>query len=143
MIELVYLMFPKNLTQSEVRMNMNFVNGFMVVTACILSGCSSYEENFSSEPGKGSGWKSTSETYFMDKGGEMSQKSPYQQKIVSAQPSQPAEKLIPIESEDGCSLKRRPEEFLRVWFAPFEDQDHNLYEESTVMTIVKQSQWVI
>ncbi|MDP2194323.1 MAG: TraV family lipoprotein [Alphaproteobacteria bacterium] len=100
------------------------------IVTCLLSGCTAYEESFSSEPGKGSGWKSMSETYAI--GRSLNERH-------DSKPS--AEKPIPIES-DG-SLKRLPEEFLSVWFAPFEDADHNLYAESSVMTIVKQSQWII
>ena len=112
-----------------------FINILSLGTFCaLLSGCSSYEENFSSEPGKGSGWKSMSETYAMGRTAALGDG-----KVTDSKQS--SEKPVPIES-DG-SLKRRPEEFVRVWFSPFEDTDHNLYEESTVMTIVKQSQWVI
>lgn len=109
--------------------------GLFTLFCLALTGCSDYRESFSTDPGVGSGWQSMSKTYVhnntTDQKAEMDKDSNVD--LVHVQ-----------ESEDVlCKrIDRRPEETLRIWFAPFQDEEHNLYDASFVQTIVKKGEWL-
>ncbi len=48
---------------------------------------------------------------------------------------------IQIVDSDGLVIQRTPEQPLRIWIAPYQDQDGNLREASVVHTVVKQGYW--
>jgi conjugal transfer pilus assembly protein TraV len=49
--------------------------------------------------------------------------------------------VAPISLSDTFTVQRMPEEYLRVWIAPFQDNQGNLHEGSVIHTIVKPGCW--
>ena len=48
---------------------------------------------------------------------------------------------ISVVDSNGLVIQRIPEQPLRVWIAPYQDQDGNLREASVVHTVIKQGSW--
>jgi conjugal transfer pilus assembly protein TraV len=48
---------------------------------------------------------------------------------------------IQIVDSSGLVIQRTPEQPLRVWIAPYQDQDGNLREASVVHTVIKNGSW--
>lgn len=96
----------------------------------VITGCSDYKESFSTDAGTGSGWKSMSKTYeFNNEQKEKVEKST----------------LLPVQEREDVLLRRvdrQPEETIKIWYAPFQDEDNNLYDASFVKTIVKKGEWL-
>ncbi len=123
----------------------------VLASSCFLSSCTSYEESFSTEPGTGSGWKSMSDTYALGHDqdqAEQDTKNMHQKEETSLKP------LYKDAISDGqndalyCagtsqSIDRRPEEYLRVWVAPYQDGEGNMVEGYFVRSRMKQGQWVV
>jgi len=123
----------------------------LAILSSLLFGCTSYEESFSTEPGTGSGWKSMSDTYALgydQDQAEQDTKNMHQKEEKSLKP------LYKDAISDGqndalyCagtsqSIDRRPEEYLRVWVAPYQDQTGNMVEGHFVRSLMKQGQWVV
>ena len=51
----------------------------------------------------------------------------------------PQHTIIPF--SDTQMVHRMPEEYLRVWVAPFQDQQGNLHEGSVIYTVLKPGYW--
>lgn len=114
---------------------------FSLMLSLMLSGCSEYKENFVAKPGKGSGWRSMSDTYRFNE-----QHIPPEETVgkthvtpVDLRVKHPSSVLC----DDQQTLERLPEKTLKVWFAPFQDEMNNLYEESVVQTIVQKGSWAV
>lgn len=105
-----------------------------------LCSCSNYEESFSTTPGKGSGWKSMSKTYALED-------SSHNEAVKKTLQENPVEIQHDVEDSHLCDdqafIERAPEEMLKIWFAPYQDNHGNLYEASVMRTIVKKGAWVI
>ena len=116
----------------------------------LLNGCTSYEESFSTEPGIGSGWKSMSDTYVLGQANDQ-QKAETEQKQKSTAPLDPsyicdtdaAQRDALYCSGKSESIERLPEEYLRVWVAPYQDTAGNMIEGYYVRSLMKQGQWVV
>lgn len=106
----------------------------LFLCAFTLTGCSSdYTESFSTEPGKGSGWKSMSETH--------------EQNTNETKKKEGALTVNSVTLQDGSALSgrhidRMPDETLKIWIAPYADSENNLFDACFVKTIVKQGEWV-
>ena len=48
---------------------------------------------------------------------------------------------LSIMDGNGFVIQRIPEQPLRVWIAPYQDQDGNLWEASVVHTVIRQGSW--
>jgi len=107
--------------------------GVMCMSLFVLSGCSNYTEHFATEPGKGSGWRSMSQTYAMDKSDE---KEAFKEITVQTVFLQNEEDVT------GRYIDRMPDETLKIWIAPHMDDDNNLFDGAFVKTIVKPGEWV-
>ena len=112
-----------------------YKTGGLFAALIFLSGCSTTgQDHFSTEPGKGLGWKSMSETHQLIQksmgegdGGSMVTPQPY---IVSAGGMGGFE-----------GIQRIPEQYLRIWVPPYQDTQGNLHEESSIQTVIKSGQW--
>ena len=98
-----------------------------------LGGCSTGgQDHFSTEPGKGYGWKSMSETHqHIQKemvGGDMGTISPQPYVVTSASLGE---------------IQRLPEQYLRIWLPPYQDAQGNLHEESSIQTVIRSGQWQV
>lgn len=111
------------------QININRI-GFLVAVL-ILGGCSSGQDHFSTEPGKGFGWKSMSDTNQLI------------QKDISGHtgiaPIVPQPYMVSTANFDG--IQRIPEQYLRIWIPPYQDAQGNLHEESSIQTVIKSGQW--
>ncbi len=114
----------------------------LFVALVFLSGCSTTgQDHFSTEPGKGLGWKSMSETHqLIQKGmsggdaGSLVTPPPY---IVSA--ANVGTGVSDTSVFEG--IQRIPEQYLRIWIPPYQDVQGNLHEESSIQTVIKSGQW--
>ncbi|CAM4455704.1 MAG: hypothetical protein LEGION0398_MBIBDBAK_01463 [Legionellaceae bacterium] len=100
-----------------------------------LTSCSDYRESFSTEPGVGSGWQSMSKTYDYNNANDQKQEKDKESNVD----------LVAVQESSDVFKKRidrQPEETLRIWFAPFQDEENNLYDASYVQTIVKKGEWL-
>ncbi|PIZ32894.1 MAG: hypothetical protein COY39_04225 [Alphaproteobacteria bacterium CG_4_10_14_0_8_um_filter_37_21] len=121
-----------------------------VVSCAFLSSCTSYEESFSTEPGTGSGWKSMSDTYTLGNAKDK-QTVDQEQTPKSTQPlavsymrdTDAAQRDTLYCAGKSESIERRPEEYLRVWVAPYQDTAGNMVEGYYVRSLMKQGQWVV
>jgi hypothetical protein len=122
----------------------------VLTSFCFLSSCTSYEESFSTEPGTGSGWKSMSDTYALGHAidhenihKEQTQKSVASLAVSYTRDTDAAQRDALYCSGKAESIDRLPEEYLRVWMAPYQDPTGNMVEGYYVRSRMKQGQWVI
>jgi hypothetical protein len=111
-----------------------------------LTACSTASESFDTQASEGVGAKSISEVNRMIdrgdipgvKGDERDTKavSP----LVSTAPLPPVS-LTPIVLSDNTVIHRQAEQVMRIWIAPFQDQQGNFYEASVVHTVHRPSFW--
>ena len=101
-----------------------------------LTGCSTSFETFDSEPGKGVGSKSITEVNHMIDRGDLA--------LLDTQHDHPQfliqEEKTPSSSKD-LSVERIPEKKLCVWIAPFQDDNGDFHEASSVYTVVRPGLW--
>ncbi len=118
----------------------------LTLVGLILTACSTAHESFDTEATKGVGAKSISEVNSMiDRGdipgvkreeGDTKAISP----LVSTAPL-PSPSLTPIVLSDNTVIHRQAEQVMRIWIAPFQDQQGNFYEASVVHTVHRPSFW--
>lgn len=119
---------------------------FSVASFIVLSGCSTYSETFDCPPGSGVGCKSISEVDQMIDDGKLAEEKPKQGLPINLAgykvfpQHEPTVSLASHGPADG-SVSRRPERYLRVWTAAFEDRSGNLFSESFVYTVFKPGEW--
>ena len=105
----------------------------------LLMGCTQGQESFSTEPGKGFGWKHMSDTSDSIQR-EMNAAS------VAARLEIPGDaKVLPITMSTHLQtgVSRIPEHYVKVWFAPYQDEWGNLHEECVINTVMQTGQWVV
>jgi len=112
----------------------------------ILTACSTAHESFDTQASEGVGAKSISEVNSMIERGDISgvkgddgerkTLSP----LVSTAPLPPVS-LTPIVLSDNTVIHRQAEQVMRIWIAPFQDQQGNFYEASVVHTVHRPSFW--
>jgi len=117
---------------------MNTTNSFLTLTALsfLVIGCTQGEESFSTEPGKGFGWKNMSET------NDAIQR---EMKAADATPltTPPAASVLPIiqNAHGQTDVTRIPEQYIKIWFAPYQDESGNLHEECVINAVMQTGQW--
>jgi conjugal transfer pilus assembly protein TraV len=120
-----------------------------IASFCLtLCSCSTTSETFDCKEGKGVGCKSISEVNHMVDQGALGERD-----VVSTTPSPifivptgfSEDKAANIPAEislmDGVAVHRVSEEHLRVWMAPFQDEQGNLHEGSVIHTVLKPGYW--
>jgi conjugal transfer pilus assembly protein TraV len=120
-----------------------------LMTLSFLSGCSTTSEVFECEAGKGIGCKSISEVNKMvDNGKLANNEEPDFLKTVA--PIFAQNKLSsgtnPVDGSeiilsDQTTVNRIKEDHLRVWIAPFQDDQGNLHEGSVIHTVIRPGYW--
>ena len=130
-----------------------------VSVLALLSGCASHiNEEFDCPAGKGLGCQSitevkkklnqgqvslpetTTEAYQRRGSGHLA--APLMMKVLRVSGETSLEPASFVDS-NGMMIKRTPEKPLRVWIAPYQDQDGNLREASVVHTVVRPGFWQI
>lgn len=109
----------------------------------LLAACSSASEHFDSEATQGVGVKSLSEVNAMIDQGKLAgipvEGATAVAPQVVAKPSSSA--LATILLSDQSLAQRQPEQHLRIWIAPFQDNQGNFHEGSIVHTLQRPSFW--
>lgn len=118
----------------------------LTLVGLILTACSTAHESFDTQASEGVGAKSISEVNRMIERGDISgvkgddgerkTLSP----LVSTAPLPPVS-LTPIVLSDNTVIHRQAEQVMRIWIAPFQDQQGNFYEASVVHTVHRPSFW--
>jgi hypothetical protein len=111
-----------------------------------LTACSTASESFDTEATKGVGAKSISEVNRMIDRGEISGVSSDERASKTVTPlvftaPLPSPSLTPIVLSDNTVIHRQAEQVMRIWIAPFQDQQGNFYEASVVHTVHRPSFW--
>ena len=118
----------------------------------LLPGCSTTSETFDCKAGKGVGCKSISQVNKMVDEGSLSLEkegsayAPISTPVItptSLLPDSPSSLGQDIALSDDMVVHRIREEHLRVWIAPFQDQQGNLHEGTMVHTVLKPGFWQI
>jgi|GEM_PF-4377064 len=126
-----------------------FVKNLVVVlisVALLLSGCSTVSKSFDTQASEGVGAKSISEVNRMIDRGEIpgvhaeERATKTVTPLVSTAPL-PSPSLTPIVLSDNTVIHRQAEQVMRIWIAPFQDQQGNFYEASVVHTVHRPSFW--
>ncbi|MBY0281574.1 MAG: TraV family lipoprotein [Alphaproteobacteria bacterium] len=114
-----------------------------ILSACLLSACTSNNELFDCPAGKGAGCKSISEVNRMVDEGQFGGNR--EDSASSLKPLAPialsSEEVSAFSPLSSVPIERIPEQNLRLWIAPFQDEAGNLYEESAIHTVVQQGRW--
>lgn len=115
------------------------------LVAFVGVGCTQGQESFSTEPGKGFGWKDMTETQ------KEIHKGLGNESITPTINAAHTEVTVPSTNSHGYSVQpdalsdvtRVPEHYMKVWFAPYQDSSGNLHEECAVHTVMKSGQWIV
>ena len=116
----------------------------------LLSGCSTSSEVFECEAGKGIGCKSISEVNKMVDQGQVGGNGDELQPLKTVAPVFAQNKLnsgvMPMDGNeivlsDQTTVSRVQEAPLRVWIAPFQDEQGNLHEGSVIHTVIRPGYW--
>ncbi len=107
-----------------------------------LVACTQGQESFSTEPGKGYGWKDMTETQ-KEVHKEIKPESFASVAGNSIIPVTPIAHPISTSTPGFTSVARIPEQFIKIWFAPYQDPVGNLHEECAVHTVLQTGQWVV
>ncbi len=121
-------------------MNPILRSALLLVIPIILNACAPLgQESFSTEPGSGFGWKSMQENHqIIHQTGESfgSQKPNILPLTMTPDP-------FLMQAGPLTSVQRAPEQVVRVWFAPYQDEQGNLHEEGAVHTVIQTGQWTV
>lgn len=116
---------------------------FILALAISISACSIYSKDFDCKYEKGVGCKSISEVNHMVDKRQL--KSAVEDKTlpVPLHASHEAKRQSsnPIVMSDQSMIQRVQEEHLRVWVAPYQDEQGNFHEASVVHTVIKPGYW--
>jgi len=122
-------------------------NSVIIGICLMLSACAVSKEHFDCPHAKGVGCHSISEVNQMVDRGTLTQKNPHQtynQVSVNAEVPQTA---VPVSSEqmrlDFLAVNRVSEAPLKIWFAPFQDEQGNFHEASVIHTVLKPGFWQV
>lgn len=125
-----------------------FCQALSLLNLLTLTACSSALDSFDSEATQGVGAKSISEVNAMIDQGKIAGLKPDPEQIPTVAPVIVQTPLAIAHPEtivlsDHSMIQRQPEQFLRVWFAPFQDLQGNFHEASVVHTILRPSFWQV
>lgn len=112
----------------------------MIPCLLFLSACTSNNDLFDCPAGKGMGCKSISEVNLMVEQGHFGK--------LDDEETAPLKTLAPVAMDfeeisqtSTHNIERVPEQNLRLWIAPFQDESGNFHEESSIHTVVRQGHW--
>ena len=120
----------------------------------LLVGCSHTQEEFDCPAGKGLGCQSVTEVKKKLNQGEIDMPETtteaYQRRGGSLSFTPPQMSPTPMHGDltpiafmdsNGMVIQRTPEKPLRIWIAPYQDQDGNLRESSVIHTVIQGGAW--
>jgi hypothetical protein len=104
----------------------------------LVMGCTQGQESFSTEPGKGFGWKNMTDT----SNATHNQMNEEAKTVSLATPTTGV--VLPLTTSPNLiGVTRIPEQYLKVWFAPHQDGLGNLHEECVIHTVIQTGQWMV
>ena len=113
----------------------------IVVVLQGLSGCSKMSGTFDCPYGKGVGCRSITEVNQMVNDGKLSGLDSVESTQHKATVAHKCDKQQEIALVDKTKVHRMKEEHLKVWVAPFEDEQGNFHEDSVIHTVLKPGSW--
>ncbi len=116
----------------------------LILLPLFIIGCTQGQESFSTEPGKGYGWKDMTETQ-KEIHKEITPEGLNPMLMQGLLPIPVTSVTYPISHVSGSlsSVTRMPEQYVKIWFAPYQDPVGNLHEECAVHTVMQTGQWVV
>ena len=102
------------------------MNLMLLGCAVALTACSTTSENFDCKAGKGVGCKSITDV----------------NQLVDQERLGVEDSLTQPITSNG-TIHRIREEHLRVWIAPYQDENENLHESSLIHTVLKPGYWEV
>ena len=152
---------PGSLTPQKVTLNPKFIslvkpalikNAGQMLLMLSLVGCMGARETFDCAPGHGVGCKSISQVNELENAQDVSMAPASiheKTKNLSTQsvfkPStQPIDLSLAFPKKPLAgthSATREPEKLLKVWIAPFEDEEGHLHEASYINALIQESYW--
>lgn len=121
-------------------MKIKFIKSvFALIAVLNTSACALYSKEFDSKYEKGVGCKSISEVNQMVDAGVI--KGADDQTLATPLYSTSEKISKPIMLSDQGMIQRVQEEPLRVWIAPYQDEQGNFHEASVVHTVIKPGYW--
>lgn len=114
----------------------------LFLSSALLASCTSTSETFDCPAGKGVGCQSISTVNEKVNEGTLGN-SPKKEAPVLLTPKdeESVDGETPIYLSDDTVVHRVREKALRVWMAPFQDEQGNLHEASFIHTILKPGRW--
>lgn len=137
-----------SLIHNQQTYNSKLLKAISLSMALMLSACSTTSETFDCPAGKGVGCKSISTVNKMVEQGKLSNNDE-PGSIQAVSPVFAPNNLVSETSadrqeivlSDQTTVNRIKEEHLRVWVAPFQDDQGNLHEGSVVHTVIRPGYW--
>ena len=115
------------------------------VSVCLLlSGCSTTKSTFDCQYGKGVGCRSITEVNEMVNNDMLGKSSPSANSSAkSDQQKNNASISQSVISADTTIVQRVTEEHLRVWIAPFQDEQGHFHEASIIHSVLRPGFWQV
>ena len=114
----------------------------LILSIFFLMGCSTPRESFDCKYGKGVSCRSISEINEMvnnrEHGRQNANTSPVAGKVVDNHSPTLSQEITSL---DDTIVQRVTEEHLRVWLAPFQDEQGNFHEASIVHAVLRPGFW--
>lgn len=135
-------------------MRKKYITGTTMAALLVLTACTQGRESFSTEPGEGYGWKDMTQTQkkiHEETESLSSARSLSPDYIATSSPIiLPDEQHVTVTPtpflegmDPAADIMRSPDKYMKIWFAPYQDDFGNLHENCVVHTIVKHGEWVI
>lgn len=112
---------------------------FVLIAVLNTTACALYSKEFDSKYENGVGCRSISEVNQMVDDGTLKGSEEKQYSTFTYSENEKLSKPIILSGQS--MLQRVKEEHLRVWIAPFQDEQGNFHESSVVHTVIKPGYW--
>lgn len=109
--------------------------------ALIVSGCSTSSEIFDCEPGKGVGCQSITKVNKMIDAGHF--RGSDEDSLVKSSVPFFVPLLEPAQNGEHEVVQRVREQPIRVWVAPYQDEEGNFHEASVVHSVIQEGYWQV
>ena len=103
-----------------------------------LSACATSKEHFDCPHGKGVGCRSIREVNQMVNQGQLGAVKTLDQPLYA---SSMQSALLPKQLQGEGLVDRMPDRIIKIWFAPFQDEQGHFHEASTLHTVLKPGFW--
>ena len=116
--------------------NLRKIVAFLLCTQ--LSACATSKEHFDCPHGKGVGCRSIREVNHMVNQGQLGAVKTLDQPFYA---SSMQSARLPEQLQGEGFVDRTPDRIIKIWFAPFQDEQGHFHEASTLHTVLKPGFW--